>query len=74
MKIKYALEMLAKQNPDDEIVIAYWTKDWFTDILAREITDDQWLDIADACDDTLEWNGIGDMMQSAAIELLDGDK
>jgi hypothetical protein len=74
MKVKYAIEQLKQLDKDDEIVIAYWTKEWFTEILAREITDDQWLDIADVCDDTLEWNGVGDMMQSAAIELLDGEK
>lgn len=74
MQVKYAIEQLSKLDKNEEIVIAYWTKEWFTDILARDITDDQWLDIADTCDDTLEWNGIGDMMQAAAIELLDGDK
>lgn len=74
MQVKYAIEQLSKLDKNEEIVIAYWTKEWFTDILARDITDDQWLDIADTCDDTLEWNGVGDMMQAAAIELLDGDK
>lgn len=74
MQVKYAIEQLSKLGKNEEIVIAYWTKEWFTDILARDITDDQWLDIADACDSTLEWNGIGDDMQAAAIEVLDGDK
>lgn len=74
MQVKYAIEQLSKLDKNEEIVIAYWTKEWFTDVLARDITDDQWLDIADTCDDTLEWNGIGDIMQAAAIELLDGDK
>ena len=74
MQVKYAIEQLSKLDKNEEIVIAYWTKEWFTDVLARDITDDQWLDIADTCDDTLEWNGIGDIMQAAAIELLDGDE
>ena len=74
MQVKYAIEQLSKLDKNEEIVIAYWTKEWFTDVLARDITDDQWLDIADTCDDTLEWNGVGDMMQAAAIELLDGNK
>lgn len=74
MQVKYAIEQLSKLDKNEEIVIAYWTKEWFTDILAREITDDQWLDIADACDSTLEWNGVGDDMQAAAIEVLDGAK
>lgn len=74
MQVKYAIEQLSKLGKNEEIVIAYWTKEWFTDILARDITDDQWLDIADACDSTLEWNGVGDDMQAAAIEVLDGGK
>lgn len=74
MQVKYAIEQLSKLDKNEEIVIAYWTKEWFTDILARDITDDQWLDIADACDSTLEWNGVGDDMQAAAIEVLDGAK
>lgn len=74
MKVKYALEMLTGQNPDDEIVIAYWTKQWFIDILERDITDKQWDDIVNACENTLEYNGVGDDIQAAAIELLDGDK
>ena len=74
MQVKYAIEQLSKLDKNEEIVIAYWTKEWFTEILARDITDDQWLDIADACDSTLEWNGVGDDMQAAAIEVLDGDK
>jgi hypothetical protein len=74
MKVKYALEMLTQQNPDDEIVIAYWTKQWFIDVLGRDITDTQWLEIADACEDTLEWNGVGDDIQAAAIETLDNEE
>jgi hypothetical protein len=74
MQVKYALEMLTRQNPDDEIVIAYWTKQWFIDILERDITDKQWDDIVGACENILEYNGVGDDIQAAAIETLDGGR
>ena len=74
MKIKYAIQQLSELNPESEIVIEYWTKEWFIDVLGRDITDTQWLDIADVCEDTLEWNGVGDDMQAAAIETLDNEE
>jgi hypothetical protein len=74
MKVKYAIQQLSALKPDDEIVIAYWTKEWFIDVLGRDITDTQWLEIADACEDTLEWNGVGDDIQAAAIETLDNEE
>lgn len=73
MQVKYAIEQLSKLDKNEEIVIAYWTKEWFTDVLARDITDDQWLDIASDCDDVIDNMPIGDYMENAAIQVLDGD-
>lgn len=74
MQVKYAIEQLSKLDKNEEIVIAYWTKEWFTDILARDITDDQWLDISGACDDVIDNMPIGDYMENAATQVLDGDE
>ena len=74
MKVKYAIQQLSALKPDDEIVIAYWTKEWFIDVLGREITDDQWDDIIGECDDVIDNMPIGDYLQSAATEALDNEE
>jgi hypothetical protein len=63
MKVKYAIEQLKQLDKDDEIVIAYWTKDWFIDVLGRKITDD-----------VIDNMPIGDYMENAATQVLDGDE
>ena len=73
MLAKLAHELIKRENPDSEIVIAWWTKQWFSDITGKDITDEQWSDIADACDDVLENMGIGEYMEAAAIEILDNE-
>jgi hypothetical protein len=74
MLAKLAHELIKREDPDSEIVIAWWTKQWFSDITGRDITDEQWSDIADACDDVLENMGIGEYMEAAAIEILDNEE
>jgi hypothetical protein len=74
MKVKYAIQQLSLLKPDDEIVIAYWTKEWFIDVLGREITDDQWDDISGECDDVIDNMPIGDYLQAAATEALDNEE
>ena len=74
MKVKYAIEQLKRLDEDEEIVIAYWSKDWFVDVLGRDITDDQWDDIVGACDDVIDNMPIGDYMENAAAAVLDGEE
>jgi hypothetical protein len=74
MKVSKAIEMLSGHDPDDEIVIAYWTKQWFIDILEQDIGDEEWSDIVEACNNTLELNGVGDDMQATAIETIGNNK
>jgi hypothetical protein len=74
MLAKLAHELIKQENPDSEIVIAWWTKEWFSDITGRDITDEQWSDIADACDNVLENMDIGEYMEAAAIEILDNEE
>ena len=74
MKVKYAIEQLKRLDEDEEIVIAYWSKDWFVDVLGREITEEQWDDIVGACDDVIDNMPIGDYMENAAAAVLDGEE
>jgi hypothetical protein len=39
MKAKYLIEQLKKYNPDDEIIVAYWDKEWFDDQCDHERQD-----------------------------------
>lgn len=71
MRVKYLIEQLKKYSPDDEIIVAYWDKAWFTDMTEREISDDQWLDIVGDGDDVIDNIAIGDYLQLAAVEILD---
>jgi hypothetical protein len=71
MRVKHLIEQLKKYSPDDEIIVAYWDKAWFTDMTEREISDDQWLDIVGDGDDVIDNIAIGDYLQLAAVEILD---
>jgi hypothetical protein len=74
MRVKYAIQQLSDLDPEDEIVIAYWTKEWFIDVLGREINDDQWDDISGAGDDVIDNMPIGDYLEAAATEILDNEE
>jgi hypothetical protein len=71
MRVKHLIEQLKKYSPDDEIIVAYWDKAWFTDMTERKISDDQWLDIVGDGDDVIDNIAIGDYLQLAAVEILD---
>ena len=71
MKVKYLIEQLKKYNADDEIIVAYWDKEWFIDATQHKISDDQWQDIVGDGDDVIDNISIGDYLQLAAVEILD---
>ena len=70
MRVKYLIEQLKEYDPDDEIIVAYWTKEWFSELLECDITNEQWIDIADAGNDVIETMDTGDYLQLAAVEIL----
>jgi len=71
MKVKYLIEQLKKYNPDDEIIVAYWDKEWYDDQCDVEISDEQWLDIADDGGDVIDNMDIGAYLYEAARVILD---
>ena len=70
MKVKYLIKQLKEYNPDDELIVAYWTKAWFSELLECDITDEQWLDIADAGNDVID-AGAGDDHRTSTGQLLE---
>ena len=71
MKVKYLIEQLKKYNPDDELIVAYWDKEWFDDQCDIEITDDQWQDIINDGENLVDNNQIGAYLYEAARVILD---
>ena len=71
MKAKYLIEQLKKYNPDDEIIVAYWDKEWFDDQCDLEIDDEQWQDIVLDGENVVENMEIGAYLYEAARLVLD---
>ena len=71
MKVKYLIEQLKKYNADDELIVAYWDKEWFDDQCDIEIADDQWQDIVGDGENVIENMEIGGYLYEAARVILD---
>ena len=71
MKAKYLIDQLKKYNPDDEIIVAYWDKEWFDDQCDLEIADEQWQDIVGDGENVIENMEIGAYLYEAARLVLD---
>ena len=72
MKIKQLLEDLKAYDPEDEVIIGYWTKDlvneWFEDT-HKPLTDTQWKVVVDGIGlDALQFEELGDLIQELASE------
>ena len=73
MKVKYLIDQLKKYNPDDEIIVAYWDKEWSDDQCELEITDEQWSDIVGDGDDVIDNMDIGAYLYEAARVILEAE-
>lgn len=71
MRVKYLIDQLKEYDPDDEIIVAYWDKEWFSELLEGDITDDQWLDIVGDGENVIENMEIGGYLYEAARLVLD---
>jgi hypothetical protein len=71
MKVKYLIDQLKKYNPDDEIIVAYWDKEWYDDQCELEITDEQWQDIVSDGERVVHNMEIGGYLYESAREILD---
>ena len=71
MQVKHLIEQLKKYSPDDEIIVAYWDKEWFDDQCDIEIADEQWQDIVGDGENVIENMEIGGYLYEAARLVLD---
>ena len=72
MRVKYLIDQLKKYNPDDEIIVAYWDKEWFDDQCDLEIDDEQWQDIIGNGETVVDNMEIGGYLEEAARLILNG--
>jgi hypothetical protein len=73
MKVKYLIEQLKEYDPDDELIVAYWDKEWFDDQCDVEIADEQWFDIMNSGESVVENMEIGGYLYEAARVILDAE-
>jgi len=66
MKVKDVIKNMQNYNPEDEIVILYWTKDIFDDE-DNPITDEVWVKVVKDVDD----NHLDFSSQVISEEILD---
>jgi len=69
--IKNITDGLKVYDKNDEVVIAWWDKEWFEDILDRELDEEDWQIILYASDKVLEYSDLGDQLITFAEQALD---
>lgn len=62
MKVRELLSELRKLDGEQEVIVAYWTKDTVEEYGAPKLTNDQWSEVVDTYEDG-EWH-----WQSSAAE------
>ena len=70
MKVKYVIQQLSQYNPDDEIIVNWWDKQWFIDWTDKNITDNQWSNIVVSGDEVLDTIQLGEQLLAAALEQI----
>ncbi len=78
MRIKDAIDMLknnyktndADEHLSEEVVIAWWDKDWFEQLLDTKLSDDEWLDVLSTSELVIENCSIADQLMSEATFVL----
>jgi hypothetical protein len=60
----------ANYKPDDHVLLAWWDKEWFEEMLGRALTASEWEVAYDAALVCLEGTDLGDQMVEAAETAL----
>ena len=70
MRVKYVIQKLSQYDPDDEIIVNWWDKQWFTDWTEKNINDDQWSHIVVSGDEVLDTTQLAEQLLAAALEKI----
>jgi hypothetical protein len=69
MKVKDAIKNMQSHNPEDEIVILYWTKDIFDDE-DNPITDEVWVKVVKTLDETTNLDFANQVISDEILDVL----
>jgi Mg/Co/Ni transporter MgtE len=69
MKVKDVIKNMQNYNPEDEIVILYWTKDIFDDEV-HQISDEVWAKVVKTLDDTSNLDFANQVISDEILEVL----
>ena len=69
MKVKDVIKNMQSHNPEDEIVILYWTKDIFDDE-DNPITDEVWVKVVKTLDETTNLDFANQVISDEILEVL----
>jgi len=69
--VKNAIEGLAHYPKSDEVVIAWWDRAWFEEMLDRKLDDDEWDIVLGESEKVLEFCDLGDQLMTHAERGLD---
>ena len=69
MKVKDAIKNMQSHNPEDEIVILYWTKDIFDDE-DNPITDEVWFKVVKTLDETTNLDFANQVISEEILDVL----
>jgi len=57
-------------KPSDELLISWWDKEWFENVLDTKITDDEWERILDFCEKVIGESSQADLLVMYAEQAL----
>ena len=69
MKVKDVIKNMQNYNPEDEIVILYWTKDIFNDE-DNPISDQVWSKVVKTLDDTSNLDFANQVISDEILDVL----
>ncbi|MFM9028807.1 MAG: hypothetical protein ACKOQ6_12575 [Bacteroidota bacterium] len=64
----------SRYKDSDEIVIAWWDRDWFEELLDRKLDDEDWQIVLASSEKVLEFMDLGDQLMWSAERELDEAK
>jgi len=68
--IKNVIDGLRHYKKNDEIVIAWWDKTWFEEMLNRKLNNDEWDIVLNASEQVLEFCDLGNQLTTHAEQEL----
>ena len=57
---------LSHYKAKDEIIIAWWDREWFEEMFEKKIGDEEWSKIEELCSEAIENSGFGNVLMTAA--------